>query len=93
MPCDPYYQYRLGDERLEHSPAKKNMRAMVDGKLDMSQQCTEVQKVNRILGCIKRSVASGSREVTLLPYSALGRPHLEYCVPMRSPQYRRDRDL
>ena len=38
-------------------------------------------------------MASKLREATLLLYSALVRPHLEYCVHMRSPQYRRDVDL
>ena len=93
MPCDPYYQYRLGDERLEHSPAKKNMRAMVDGKLDMSQQCTEVQKVNRILGCIKRSMDSRAREVILPLYSSVARPYLKHYIQMWSCLYSRDTDL
>ena len=66
----------------------------MDGKLDISQQCAiATQKVNRILDCIKRSVASRMREVILPLCSALMRTHLEYCIQIWSPQYRRDMDL
>jgi len=78
--CDnPYYQYKLGDERLEHSPVEKDLGVLVDGKLNMSQQCPLTsQKANQILGCIKRSVARRVRKVILTLCAALVRSHLEH---------------
>ena len=77
--ASPTIQYKLEDERIEHSPDKKDLEVLVDGKLDMSQQCAlTVQKVNHILDCDKRNVASRSREVILPLYSVFMRLHLEY---------------
>ena len=72
---------------MEHSLVKKDLGVLVDGKLDMSQECAlKAQKTNPILGCIKRNVARKSKEVILPFCPALVRPHLEYCIQMWCPQ-------
>jgi len=51
------------------------------------------QKANHILGCIKGSMTSRSREVILTFYSAPGRQHPEHCVQFWDSQHKKDMEL
>ncbi|GAB0178738.1 cAMP-dependent protein kinase inhibitor alpha [Grus japonensis] len=88
------HKHRLGREWIENSPEEKDLGVLVGEKLNMSQQCAlAAQKANCILGRMKRSVTSMSKDVILPFYSTLMRPHLEYCVQLWGPQCKKDMEL
>jgi len=63
---------------------------LVDEKLDLCQQCALAAcKANSLLGCTKREVIRSVREVIVPLFSALMRPHLEYCIQAWGPTTRR----
>ncbi|KFV92010.1 hypothetical protein N326_08821, partial [Eurypyga helias] len=90
---NPKHKYRLGGEWIDSSSEEKDLGVLVDEKLNRSWKCAlAAQKANRILGCIQRSIARRSRDMIVPFYSALMRPHLEYCVQLWSPQHKKDID-
>ena len=67
------HQYRLGAELMKRSSAEEALCILVDYRLTVNQECALVaKKANGILGCIKRSAASRSREVILSPSTMPG---------------------
>jgi len=73
----PHAPVQAGADLLGNSSAERDLGALVDDRLTMSQQCAlAAKRANGVLGCIRRSVASRSREVLLPLYTALVRTHL-----------------
>ncbi|GAB0207930.1 mitochondrial enolase superfamily member 1 [Grus japonensis] len=90
---NPGVQHRLGSMWLESSSVERDLGVLVNNKLNMSEQrAAAAKKANRMLGCINKGITSRDKEVIIPLYSALVRPHLEYCVQFWSPLYKKDVD-
>lgn len=90
LPLDlgnPKHGYRLDREVIESCPGEKDLEVFVHKELNRTQQFA-AQKANCTLDSIKRRMAGRLREVILLLYSALVRPHP--CVQLWGSKHKKD---
>lgn len=78
---------------MKSSWREKDLRVLVENKFTVSKQRALVaKKATGILRCIRKKVASRSREDLPL-FSALMKSGLESCVQFWPPQYKTDKEL
>ena len=71
--------YYMDGEIITKTSQEKDLGVIVDNKLKFQDHInTQVKKANKILGIIKRSFSYLDKEMLLILYKSLVRPHLEY---------------
>jgi len=85
----PYKSEGIGGGR-----GKKDLGVLITYDLKASQQCTAAcNKANRVLRMMNRTVVYKSKKVLLNLYKSSVRPRVEYCTPLWSPCYQKDKTL
>lgn len=75
---NPTQCYRPGEGMLEICQAEKGLEVLVDSQTNVNQQGAEVaKKAKGILACIRNSVASRTREVTVPFCAVVVRPQIQ----------------
>ena len=85
--CD----YELNGTALDGVSVQKDLGIDVSDDLKSARHIDEiVLKSNRILVMISRNIESKTKDIIIPLYTALVRPHLEYCVQAWNPHYVKD---
>jgi len=89
--CREYY---MGGSKLVEETLEKDLRVWILADMKCSQQCRyAVNKANKVLGIIKKTITYKDLRIMLNLYKTLVRPYVEYCVSAQSPYYKKDKDL
>ena len=86
---NPMKDYFIDGVKLTTVESECDLGVLTNSTLDWSDNVKDsIAKANRMIGWISRNVIDRSREVMLLVYKALIRPHVEYCVQIWTPTAR-----
>ena len=87
-------EYFMGGQRLNTVDSERDLGVVVSNDMKVALQCAKAcATANRMLGVIKRTFSSRSRDVIIPLYKAIVRPHLEYCVQAWRPHLKKDVEL
>ena len=93
-PGNPHSNYDMSGHILSSTKSEKDLGVLVDSSLNFhSQTSAAVAKANKLLGIIKKSFASLSKELLPPLFKTLIRPHLKFGNSIWGPQSRGDQKL
>jgi len=91
---NPNTVYAIDGKSVKVVTEEKDLGIIVNKDLKVAHQCAVATKAaNRILGLVKRTFSSRRKDIIVRLYKSLIRPHLEYCMSVWRPHYRKDIDL
>ena len=91
---NPFYTYKMNGSKLEEVTVEKHLGVYISNDAKPYVQCQQsYTKANRMLGFVKRNIISRHPSILLNMYKSFVRPHLEYCSPVWSPHYKKDKAL
>ena len=87
-------QYTMGDTVLNTTVKEKDLGLTISADMKVSEQCAiAAAKGNQILGLIRRNIVYKEKELIILLYKTIVRPHLEYCIQAWRPYRKKDIDI
>jgi len=88
------FQYSMQGRLLDTVTTARDLGVHISSDLKSADHCYKsYSKANRMLGLIKRTVKYKTQDLMVRLYKSLVRPHLEYCAPVWSPHYKKDKIL
>lgn len=78
---------------LDTVEVEKDLGVNIDNNLNFDHHIdSQVKKANKLLGMIRRTYTTLDTYSLPLLYNAIIRPHLEYCIPVWSPRWKKDQE-
>jgi len=91
-----HFRYYTDGRELKKCIEEKDLGVIFTNDIKSSRQCLEAYNRDRrilYIGMIKRTTSYKNKDIMLNLYKTLVGPHLEFCTPVWSPHYRKDRIL
>ena len=78
----PTHTYRMNNVTLEWINSFKYLGVRIDSKLKWGEHIEVTAKANRAMNLLSRTMYGCTKNANKGAYTALVRPHLEYCAPV-----------